>query len=165
MWRLGLVWSSITHKTCRVPNATEYFLLSACLTLLLVLVIPWSPSLVMAVHSKFLNHTMPESDEEVQRLVEERTGIWPCLWQIKVVWMILEQWDVIEIAATGSGKSLPYWMALLFIKHGIVVLVTPLKLLGQQFVRVLEKNELTAVSMTASNSNNELFKVCASFKC
>jgi superfamily II DNA helicase RecQ len=47
------------------------------------------------------------------------------LWQIKVVQMILEQWDVIEIAATGSGKSLPYWIALLFIKHGIIVLVTP----------------------------------------
>ena len=75
--------------------------------------------------------------------------------------MILGQWDVIEIAATGLGKSLPYWMALLFIKHGIVVL----KLLGEQFVRVLEKNELTAVSMTASNSNNKLFEVCASFKC
>ena len=119
----------------------------------------------MAAHSKFLNHTMPESDEEVQRVVEERTGIRPCLWQIKVVRMILEQWDIIEIAATGSGKSLTYWMALLFIKHGNVVLVTPLKLLGEQFVRVLEKNELTAVSMTASNSNNELFKVCASFKC
>jgi hypothetical protein len=56
-------------------------------------------------------------------------------------------------------------MALLFIKHGIVVLVTPLKLLREQFVRVLEKNELSAVSMTALNSNNELFKVCASFKC
>ena len=71
--------------------------------------------------------------------------------------MILEQWDVIKIAATGSGKSLPYWMALLFIKYGIVVLVTPL---GKQFVEVLEKNELTA-----SNSNNELFYVCDSFMC
>ena len=115
---------------------------------------------IMAVPTKFLNHTMPESDEEVQRLVEERIGIRPCLWQIKVVRMILEQWDVIEIAATGSGKSLPYWMALLFIKNGIVVLVTPLKLLGKQFVEVLEKNELTAISMTASNSNNEIFTVC-----
>ena len=104
---------------------------------------------------------MPESDEEVQKLVEKRIGIRPCLWQIKVVRMILEQWDVIEIAATGSGKSLPYWMALIFIKHGIVVLVTPLKLLGQQFARVLEKNELKAVSMTASNSNNELLDVLA----
>ena len=45
------------------------------------------------------------------------------------------------------------------IKHGIVVLVTPLKLLGVQFVGVLERNELTAVSMTASNSSNELFEV------
>ena len=79
--------------------------------------------------------------------------------------MILEQWDVIKIAATGSGKSLPYWMALLFIKYGIVVLVTPLKLLRKQFVEVLEKNELTAVSLTASNSNNELFYVCDSFMC
>ena len=47
--------------------------------------------------------------------------------------------------SSGSGKSLIYWMALLFIKHGIVVLVTPLKLLGEQFVSVLDKNELTAV--------------------
>ena len=107
---------------------------------------------------------MPESDEEVQKLVEERIGIQPFLWQIKVVQMILEQWDVIEIAATSSGKSLSYWMALIFIKHGIVVLITPLKLLRQQFARVLEKNELKAVSMTASNSNNELFEVHASFK-
>jgi superfamily II DNA helicase RecQ len=106
---------------------------------------------------------MPESDEAVQleRQVEDKIGIRPCLWQIKVVRMILEQWDVIEIAATGSGKSLPYWMALLFIENGIVVLVTPLKLLGKQFVEVLEKNDLSAISMTASNSNNELFEVCA----
>ena len=74
---------------------------------MLVLITP------LAVPSRFLNHPMPKSDEEVQKLVEEKTGIWPCLWQIKVVCMILEQWDVIEIAATGSGKSLPYWMALL----------------------------------------------------
>ena len=56
-------------------------------------------------------------------------------------------------------------MALLFIKHGIVVLITPLKLLGEQFVGVLEKNELTAVSMTALTSNNELFQVCDGFMC
>jgi len=98
----------------------------------------------MLILSKPLKHDMPESDKEAQRVAEERIGIRPCLWQIKMVCMILEQWDVITIAATGSGKSL---MALLFIKHGIVVLVTPqaLKLLGEQFVSVLDKNELTAV--------------------
>jgi hypothetical protein len=49
--------------------------------------------------------------------------------------------------------------------YGIVVLVTPLKLLRKQFIEVLEKNELMAISMTVSNSNNELFEVCVIFTC
>src|SRR5271156_4413561 len=114
----------------------------------------------MPIQSKPIKHTMPESDEQVQREVEERTGTRPCIWQIKVVRKVLEGGDVITIAATGSGKSLTYWMALLYIKHGIVILVTPLKLLGKQFVDVLAKNDLKAVSMTAANAVNELFKVC-----
>jgi len=42
----------------------------------------------------------------------------------------------------------------------IVFLVTPLKLLGKQFVKTLERNKLHTVSMTAANVTNELFKVC-----
>jgi hypothetical protein len=155
-----------SHTRHVASSMPPKFLFSACCTLSSsFLCVPPSTSLVMVAFLKFLNHTMPESDKEVQKLVEERIGIWLYLWQIKVVWMILEQWDVIEITATSSGKSLPYWMPLLFIKHGIIVLVTPLKLLREQFVKVLEKNELKAVSMTASNSNNELFEVCVSFIC
>ena len=55
-----------------------------------------------------IKHTMPESDEQVQREVEERTGTRPCIWQIKVVRKVLEGGDIITIAATGSGKSLTY---------------------------------------------------------
>ena len=68
--------------------------------------------------------------------------------------------DVMTIAAMGSGKSLCYWMEFLYVKYEIVFLVTPLKLLGKQFVEMLEKNELHAVSMTTANATNELFKVC-----
>ena len=50
-------------------------------------------------------------------------------------------------------------MPLLFVKHGVVVLVTPLKLLGKQFVKILAQNIISAVSMTAVNASNELFKV------
>ena len=60
----------------------------------------------MPLSSKPLKNTMPESDEEVQGLVEEKLGVRPCLWQIKVVRKILAQDDVITIAATGSRKSL-----------------------------------------------------------
>jgi len=45
---------------------------------------------------------MPESDEVVQDEVKARLGVRPCLWQIHVVRKILEQDDVITIAATGS---------------------------------------------------------------
>jgi hypothetical protein len=55
-----------------------------------------------------------------QREVEERTGIRPCIWQIEVVHKVLKGVDVMMIAATGSGKSLCYWMALLYVKYGIV---------------------------------------------
>jgi hypothetical protein len=58
----------------------------------------------MPLSPKPLKHTMPESDKEVQRQVEEKLGVHPCLWQILVVYKILEQDDVITIAATGSGK-------------------------------------------------------------
>ena len=38
-----------------------------------------------------LLHTMPESDEEVQRQVEEVFGFKPCLWQIRVVRAVLAE--------------------------------------------------------------------------
>ena len=45
----------------------------------------------MPILSKPLKHDIPESDKEAQRVAEEIIGIWLCLWQIKVVHMILEQ--------------------------------------------------------------------------
>jgi superfamily II DNA helicase RecQ len=101
---------------------------------------------------------MPKSDEDVQIQVEQVFGFRPCLWQIRVVHAILAGKDVIPIAPTGSGKSLTYWMPLLFIKYGITVVVTPLKLLGGQFSKMLQDNGVSAVSITAANATNKLFE-------
>ena len=65
---------------------------------------------------------MPESDEQVQREVEERTGIHLCIWQIKVVRKVLEGGNVVTIAAIGSGKSFTYWMILLYVKQAIAAI-------------------------------------------
>ena len=113
----------------------------------------------MTLQSKSLTHTMPENDEDVQKDVEEKLGFWPCLWQIAVVRKVLEQDDVITIAPTEAGKSWCYFLPLLYVKFGIVLLVTPLKLLGMQFVKNLKQRGINAVSMIASNSSNELFQV------
>jgi superfamily II DNA helicase RecQ len=64
---------------------------------------------------------------------------------------------VITIAPTGSRKSMTYWMPVLFIKYGISVIVTPWKLLGAQFSEMLEGVGISAVSITAANTTNELF--------
>ena len=105
------------------------------------------------------SHTMPESDREVQERVKEVFGFTPCLWQIHVVRAILTGNEVITIAKTGSGKSMTYWMPVLFIKYGISVIVTPLKLLGSQFAQMLQENHISAISITAANAINELFEV------
>jgi superfamily II DNA helicase RecQ len=102
---------------------------------------------------------MPESDEEVQSQVEEVFGFKPWLWQIRVVRAVLAGEDVITVAPTGSGKSLTYWIPLLYIKHGITVVVSPLKLLGTQFAEMLGDNRISAISITAANATNELFEV------
>ena len=86
-------------------------------------------------------------------------GFHPCLWQICVVRTILNGNDVITIAPTGSRKSMTYWMPVLFIKYGIRMIVTPLKLLGAQFSEMLKGVGISAVSITAANTTNELFDV------
>jgi superfamily II DNA helicase RecQ len=48
---------------------------------------------------------------------------------------------------------------LLYIKHGITVVVSPLKLLGTQFAQMLEDNQISVISIMAANATNKVFKV------
>jgi ATP-dependent DNA helicase RecQ len=36
--------------------------------------------------------------------------------------------DVVSISATGSGKSLTFWMPLLFIPEAVQIVITPLNI-------------------------------------
>jgi superfamily II DNA helicase RecQ len=67
--------------------------------------------------------------------------------------------DIIAIAATGSGKTLTFWMPLLFKKDGIQIVVTPLNILGKQNVNNLAKLGIQGITVTAENATTQTFKV------
>ena len=67
--------------------------------------------------------------------------------------------DIIAIAATGSGKTLTFWMPLLFKKDGIQIVVTPLNILGKQNVNNLAKLGIQGITVMAENMTTQTFKV------
>ena len=80
LWRLVLGW----HVA---PNAS--MLSQRCVSLSLVGSYSTWYLLFLYLTMAGLAHTMPESDKEVQRQVEEVFGFKPCFWQICVVHAIL----------------------------------------------------------------------------
>jgi len=75
---------------------------------------------------------------QIRDRVEGCFGYCPCLWQIRVVQALLKNdKDVVSISATGSAKSLTFWMPLLFIPEAVQIVITPLNILGKQNVETL----------------------------
>ena len=100
------------------------------------------------------------SYEEIHQKTFEAFGFYPCLWQICVVEAILKHdRDVISIAATSSGKTLTFWMLLLFHKGGVQMVVTPLNLLGTENVDDLVSKGFTVIAISAENATKKNFKV------
>jgi superfamily II DNA helicase RecQ len=114
----------------------------------------------MANISKPIPPNSIPSFAEIRRRTQEILGYRPCLWQIQVVEAILKHdKDIIAIAATGSGKTLTFWMPLLFKRDGIQIVVTPLNILGKQNVESLAKMGIRGITVTAENATMQTFKV------
>src|SRR5882762_11949599 len=75
-----------------------------------------------------------------------------CLWQ-------LQQKNIISISPTGSGKTLTFWLPLIFSPTSIIIIITALNALGDQFVAQLQEVGFPAVAVTASNDDDITFSV------
>ncbi|KIJ91191.1 hypothetical protein K443DRAFT_33111, partial [Laccaria amethystina LaAM-08-1] len=65
------------------------------------------------MHSTTTSQTLLLS--HIRDKVKECFGYCPCLWQIRMVQALLKNDNnVVSILPTGSGKSLTFWMPLLF---------------------------------------------------
>ena len=110
---------------------------------------------------------MPPSREwtipEIRDLVEKRFNKRPCWYQIKVALALRAGKDVVTCAATGAGKTLSFWIALLMaIEKGedkMIIVVTPLNLLGKQNVNSLDQAGLCAIAVSSENANATVYKV------
>ena len=98
--------------------------------------------------------------EEIWKKTQEVFGTWPCLWQSKVAEAFLcREQDIVCIAGTGKGKTLTFWMPLLFDKNSIQIVVTPLNLLSEQNVVSLMKAGIPAISIRAETATPQNFQV------
>ena len=97
---------------------------------------------------------------EIREKVIQLLGYRPCLWQMRVVEALLRHdKDVVSIAATGSGKTLTFWMPLLFRPGGIQIIITPLNILGKQNVDTLATLGISGIALSAENATAQNFKV------
>ena len=104
-------------------------------------------------------HPVP-SIQHIRDATQKNFGHVPCLWQAKVVQSILRgDKDVILIAATGSGKTLTFYMPLLFREDGIQIICTPLNVLGTLNVRYLTECGFPSINVTAENATTDTFRV------
>ncbi|KIM55781.1 hypothetical protein SCLCIDRAFT_133998, partial [Scleroderma citrinum Foug A] len=84
---------------------------------------------------------------------QQTFGVWPCLWQLKVSEALLKgDKDVICTAGTGMGKTLCFWLPLLFRPDGIQIVVTPLNLLGAQNATSLAKARICAIAINSETA-------------
>ncbi|KAI5992685.1 P-loop containing nucleoside triphosphate hydrolase protein [Pisolithus albus] len=92
-------------------------------------------------------------------------GVRPCLWQLRVAETILKgEKDVMCVVGTGMGKTLTFWMPLLFRPDGMQIVITPLNLLGQQNVASLAKAGIHAISVSCETASPVNFQAIGAFR-
>ncbi|KAH9831739.1 P-loop containing nucleoside triphosphate hydrolase protein [Rhodofomes roseus] len=112
------------------------------------------------------SHSRPlPSLEEICATTLAKLSRDPCRWQARATQLVLERKnDLINIAPTGSGKTLTFWMPLLFREDGIQIVVTPLNILGTQNEQELASIGVRAIAIRAETATPQVFRDIAEGK-
>ncbi|KAG1718543.1 P-loop containing nucleoside triphosphate hydrolase protein [Suillus lakei] len=102
-----------------------------------------------------LQYNIPD-DVTIKSMAEMRYNFRPCNFQVQSAQLKCR--DVITIAPTGAGKTLTFWIPLLFTGNAVMVVIMALNGLGDQNVEELNMLGLTCVNVTGENVGDELFK-------
>ncbi|KIJ09295.1 hypothetical protein PAXINDRAFT_17613 [Paxillus involutus ATCC 200175] len=75
----------------------------------------------------------------IEDLVEASFGVRPCTFQVRSALEQLKRRNMITVAPTGAGKTLTFWIPLLFNGDGISIIITALNGLGDQNIAELKQ--------------------------
>lgn len=103
--------------------------------------------------------TSEPSSEELRVKFEQVFKKRPCHFQTKLYRAQLQGKNIISVARTGSGKTFTYLMPLVDSTDEIVIIVTALNILGEQFVREAEAAGFGAISVNGDNDTDNVFTV------
>ncbi|KAF8270417.1 hypothetical protein EI94DRAFT_1536692, partial [Lactarius quietus] len=104
------------------------------------------------------------SSDAICVAVKEHFGFFPCKWQVEATLTQLQQRDLVLLASTGSGKTLTFWMPLLFNEDGITIVVMPLVILGDKNVAELSDVSIPMLNLTMESVTDDTFKEIESLK-
>jgi superfamily II DNA helicase RecQ len=101
------------------------------------------------------------SYSQIQSDVANAFNVIPCISQIKaMVFQMQKKTDFVFISGTGSGKTLTFWIPMLYEMGSITILVTALNVLERQTATNLSQAGITAINIMGENATDETFKVC-----
>ena len=103
-------------------------------------------------------NALPSLDE-MREAVNARFGCRPCTWQLEAALTQLNGRDLLTIAPTGCGKTLTFWIPLLFNGNGITIVITPLIVLGEKNVKELSDVSISAINLSSATISDETFQV------
>ncbi|KAF9219056.1 hypothetical protein BS17DRAFT_718681 [Gyrodon lividus] len=112
---------------------------------------------------KLLQYAVP-SASEMKQAVLQKFHITPCDWQIQSGHAQLKKKDVITVSPTGSRKTMTFWIPMLFNASGIMIIITPLNILGEKTEVEGNLLRIPAINPTAKTATDEIFKEIEAFK-
>jgi superfamily II DNA helicase RecQ len=85
------------------------------------------------------------------------------IFQLDVPHALYSGKNVMSVAATGAGKTLSFFTALLMAcaegKQKLVIVVTPLNILGLQTQELLEKAKIQAIALNSKTATGVAYNV------
>jgi len=96
---------------------------------------------------------------EMKSIAEMKLGLTPCTWQLQSAHNQLENKDVFTISPTSSGKTLTFWIPLLFNNGGITIIITPLNILSEKNRNEANAYGFPALDICAETATDQAFKV------